>query len=62
LSEALLRHETIDREQFLALLAGTPEAEVFADVHPRATLPRRAHGALHAPPRAGERRAEPVER
>ena len=35
MSEALLRHETIDRLQFLALLAGKPASEVFADVHTR---------------------------
>jgi len=29
LSQILLRRETIEREEFLALLAGTPEAEVF---------------------------------
>ena len=62
MSEALLRHETIDRVQFLALLAGKPEAEVFANVHTRGTRPRRPAGALHAEPRAGERRAEHLER
>jgi len=31
LSQILLRRETIEREEFLALLAGTPEPEVFAD-------------------------------
>jgi cell division protease FtsH len=30
LSQILLRRETIEREEFLALLAGTPEGEVFA--------------------------------
>ena len=30
-AEALLRHETIERDQFLALLSGESEAEVFAN-------------------------------
>jgi cell division protease FtsH len=62
MSEALVRHETIDRVQFLALLAGKPEAEVFANVHTRRAHPRRPAGALHAEPRADERRAEHLER
>jgi cell division protease FtsH len=31
ISHILLRRETIEREEFLALLDGTPEAQVFAE-------------------------------
>ena len=36
LSGILLRRETIEREEFLALLEGTPEAQVFAERDRRA--------------------------
>ena len=36
LSQILLRRETIEREEFLALLEGTPEAQVFAERDRRA--------------------------
>ena len=36
LSKILLRRETIEREEFLALLAGSPEGEVFAERDRRA--------------------------
>jgi cell division protease FtsH len=36
LSKILLRRETIEREEFLALLQGAPEAEVFAERDRRA--------------------------
>ena len=49
MAEALLRHETIDREQFIALLAGKTEAEVFAGPRTgRRTSPRRARAAIVA--------------
>ena len=50
LAEALLRHETIDREQFMALMAGKPEAAVFAGTQTR----RRSHNRLTRSDRAEE--------
>jgi cell division protease FtsH len=58
ISQTLLRHETLDREQFLALLAGRLEAEIFADAHVPRTRPRLPPDALHADaPRAAAGRA-----
>src|SRR4051812_29241668 len=39
ISEILLKRETIEKEEFIALLAGKPEAEVFADADAAASPP-----------------------
>jgi cell division protease FtsH len=52
LSQILLRRETIEREQFLALLAGGAEAEVFAEHDRRAAeLEAEAAREAHEPER-----------
>jgi cell division protease FtsH len=51
-SEILLRRETIEREQFLELLDGSPEEEVFAEdrvPEPDQPPPKRAPAGARLP-------------
>ena len=48
--EILLERETIDAEQFIALLEGKPEDEVFADERRRPSRPRLPRSRRRAPP------------
>ena len=57
-AEALLRHETIDRDQFLALLSGESEAEVFANARVISMRPRKRSDDQRAASRTGALRRD----
>jgi len=62
ISEILLRRETLDREQFIALLDGAAEAEVFGHAH---VMPARRLKRARASRQAsavGQRREDELER
>jgi len=60
ISEILLKRETIEKEEFLALLAGKAEAEVFADAD--AAPPPSAPGEPAPAERAGREAPRPLPR
>ena len=57
-AEALLRHETIDRDQFLALLSGKSEAEVFVNARVISMRPRKRSDDQSAASRTGALRRD----
>jgi len=59
-SEVLLRRETIEREEFIQLLAGKSESEVFGPDEP--VLPSGPEPAPEAPQRKPERAPKPLPR
>jgi cell division protease FtsH len=59
-SDILLRRETIEREQFIELLDGKTEAEVFGAEEPHVPVPPPA--APEAPERKPERAPKPLPR
>jgi cell division protease FtsH len=60
-SEVLLRRETIERDQFIGLLAGKPEEEVFGPDEPVLPQPA-APGGPEAPARRPDPRPRPLPR
>ena len=62
ISEILLRRETIEREEFEALLAGKAEADVFADEAPPAGTPERPELPAGAADRSGREAPRPLPR
>ena len=59
-SDVLLRRETIEREQFIDLLDGKPEEEVFGPDEP--VLPQGSQPAPELPQRKPERAPKPLPR
>jgi cell division protease FtsH len=62
ISEILLRRETLDREQFIALLDEQAEAEVFGDAHVRPARRRQRARTSRQSSAVGQRRDDELER
>jgi len=52
ITKILMERETLDRPEFEALLAGTPEAEVFRERDEKRGQPGGSEPALQRPPRS----------